>query len=240
MAENLTTDNIKYISALDFKLPSASDLGMFWDTASSVLNKYYAGLNRGVVANTAVLSALSTDVITSLPHVGDFAVFGASAANVPDANTYYITCIGGGFSAIGARYLAFRTGGYVYFGYIATAGTITWIPLSLGSNNISTSASLMMGLKPRNLQELGGYSTPQATAEAIKAMTSAGNFDQLRLGDYINFTNGLTVDGTSYPWSSSYENLKLRIIGFDHYYRVRANIDVTTHHAVWDFANVVL
>jgi hypothetical protein len=98
----------------------------------------------------------------------------------------------------------------------------------------------VMGLKPRNLQTLGGYATPSAAATAIKALTSTGNFDQLRLGDYINFTNGLTVDGTSYPWSSSYENLKLRIVGFDHYYRVGGNIDVTTHHAVWDWANVVL
>jgi len=108
------------------------------------------------------------------------------------------------------------------------------------SNLINTLYSGIGSVKGRNLQELGGYSSPTATAEAIKAMTSAGNFDQLRLGDYINFTNGLTVDGTSYPWSSSYENLKLRIVGFDHYYRVGANIDVTTHHAVWDWANIVL
>jgi|WetSurMetagenome_2_1015567.scaffolds.fasta_scaffold06020_8 hypothetical protein len=138
MAENLTTDNIKYISALDFGLPSASDLGIFWSTASSVLKKYYAGLNRGIVANTAALSALNTDVITSLPHVGDFAVFGSTATNVPDANAYYISCIGGGYSATGARYLAFRTGGYVYFGYIATAGTVTWVPLVLGTTNIAS------------------------------------------------------------------------------------------------------
>jgi hypothetical protein len=241
MAENITTDNIKYINAFDFGLPSASDLGMYWDTAVSALKKYYAGLNRGVTANAAVLSALNTDVITSLPNKDDFAIFASTAPNVPTANLWYISCIAGGSSVIGGRYMAFRTGGYVHFGYIATAGTITWIPLSLGTDNISTCrASSVMGLKGRNLQELGGYSTPQAAAAAIKALTSAGNFDQLRLGDYINFTNGLTVDGTNYPWSSEYENLKLRIIGFDHYYRIGGNIDVMTHHAVWDFANTIM
>jgi hypothetical protein len=137
MATNLTTDNIKTLHDMTSGIPAGSDELLYWDAVNSTHKKAVLStsmgtalannLNWGMTANTAGLTALTTDVITTLTHVGDFAVFAATAQNVPDANAYYISCVGGGYSVIGARYFAFRTGGYVFFGYIATAGTITWV-----------------------------------------------------------------------------------------------------------------
>jgi|WetSurMetagenome_2_1015567.scaffolds.fasta_scaffold04051_15 hypothetical protein len=182
MADTLTTDNIKTISALTSGTPAADDALLYRDVVNSANKKVVLGaggaslfglaalgsnvstiltadaqsnmvtalansLNWGRTANSADITALTTDVITALPHVGDYAVFASTATNVPDANAYYISCIGGGYSASGARYLAFRTGGYAYFGYIATAGTVTWVPLVLGTTNVSTNATAIASLQ---------------------------------------------------------------------------------------------
>jgi hypothetical protein len=117
-------------------MPIGITSGANWKSAeskalkSNMATAFSNNLNWGRLANAADITAKTTDVIATLTHVGDYDVFAATAANIPDANAYYISCIGGGYSATGARYLAFRTGGYVYFGYIATAGTITWKTLT--------------------------------------------------------------------------------------------------------------
>ena len=88
-------------------------------------------LNWGRVANSADVPLKTTDVIETLIHVGDYDAFASTAPNVPDANSWYISCIGGGYSATGARYLAFRATGFIKFGYIATEGTIIWKTITL-------------------------------------------------------------------------------------------------------------
>jgi hypothetical protein len=98
---------------------------------SNLATAFSNNLNWGRLANEASLTALTTDVITSIPNVGDYAVFASTAPNVPSANLWYISCVAGGSSAIGGRYMAYRTGGAVSFGYITTAGTITWKTFTL-------------------------------------------------------------------------------------------------------------
>jgi len=88
-------------------------------------------MNWGRLANEASLTALTTDVITTIPNVGDYAIFAPTAPNVPSANLWYVSCVAGGSSAIGGRYMAYRTGGTVAFGYILTEGVITWKTFTL-------------------------------------------------------------------------------------------------------------
>jgi hypothetical protein len=166
MSTILYDTNVKTIHELTLGTPVSTDELMYWDAVNSAHKKVTLGsnvgslltsdiksnmvtalansLNWGRTANEASLSQLTTDVITTLPNVGDYAVFASTATNIPTANLWYIACVAGGSSVIGARYMAYRTGGYVYFGYIATAGTITWIPIALGTTNISTIAANLL------------------------------------------------------------------------------------------------
>lgn len=141
MATNLTTDNIKTLHDMTSGIPAGSDELLYWDAVNSTHKKAVLGagiatalvnnLNWGRTANAADIPLLTTDVITSLPHVGDYAAFASTAPNVPDAHNWYVMCEVGGYSVTGARYRARRTGGYEYIGDIITAGTITWMPVEL-------------------------------------------------------------------------------------------------------------
>jgi len=150
MATNLTTDNIKTLHDMTSGTPAGSDELLYWDSVNSTHKKAALGaggagllrlsalqpnmavaivnnLNWGHAANVAGMSLLTTNVITSLPNVGDYAAFASTAPNVPDAHNWYVMCEVGGYSVTGARYRARRTGGYEYIGDILTAGSITWI-----------------------------------------------------------------------------------------------------------------
>jgi hypothetical protein len=118
-------------------MPIGITSGANWKSAeskalkSNMATAFSNNLNWGRLANAADITAKTTDVIATLTHVGDYDVFDAVAHNLPDANAYYVSCIGGGYSVTGARYRARRTGGYEYIGDIITAGTITWMPVEL-------------------------------------------------------------------------------------------------------------
>jgi hypothetical protein len=150
MSTVLYDTNVKTINDLTTGTPAGSDELLYWDSVNSTHKKAVLGaggagllrlsalqpnmaaaivnnLNWGHAANVAGMSLLTTDVITSLPNVGDYAAFASTAPNVPDAHNWYIMCEVGGYSVTGARYRARRTGGYEYIGDILTAGTITWI-----------------------------------------------------------------------------------------------------------------
>jgi hypothetical protein len=135
-----------YITYANLKAALSSTLGTNWPTAlaselgaggasllglsalkSNMATALANNLNWGRAANAADIPLLTTDVITSLLHVGDYAAFASTAPNVPDAHNWYVMCEVGGYSATGARYRARRTGGYEYIGDILTAGTVTWI-----------------------------------------------------------------------------------------------------------------
>jgi hypothetical protein len=219
----LTTDNIKTLHELTSGTPVTADELLYWDAVNSANKKAVLGANAGTIlttdiksnmatalanninwgmtANTAGLTALTTDVITTLTHVGDFAVFAATAQNVPDANAYYISCVGGGYSVIGARYFAFRTGGYVFFGYIATAGTITWVAYH---NTVGDLVFTMVNdtvFATRRLLQLTGQVITIATYPVL--------CDAVYCGDDINatadcFYKTSDADGTTRSTSGTY------------------------------------
>ena len=90
--------------------------------------------------------------------------------------------------------------------------------------------------KGRNLVTVLGAADYKDAFAKLHAKASAGDFNDLQLGDYIDI-DSMTIDGTEY--SNANQRLRMVIAGFDHYYHVGGNFDVTTHHVLMICKNVV-
>ena len=81
-------------------------------------------------------------------------------------------------------------------------------------------------------------------AEAMEVLHERCNgdgvadFSGLMIGDYLDLPS-LTVDGTTYTWNATYQNLRIVISGFNHYIHC-GNTENTKNHILWTFKNVVL
>ena len=93
----------------------------------------------------------------------------------------------------------------------------------------------------RNLLTVLGVTT---VAEAMEVLHERCNgegvadFSGLMIGDYLDLPS-LTVDGTTYTWNATYQNLRIVISGFNHYIHC-GNPENTKNHILWTFKNVVL
>lgn len=93
----------------------------------------------------------------------------------------------------------------------------------------------------RNLLTVLGVTT---VAEAMEVLHERCNgegvadFSGLMVGDYLDLPS-LTVDGTTYTWNATYQNLRIVISGFNHYIHC-GDTENTKNHILWTFKNVVL
>ena len=93
----------------------------------------------------------------------------------------------------------------------------------------------------RNLLTVLGVTT---VAEAMEVLHERCNgegvadFSDLMIGDYLDLPS-LTVDGTTYTWNATYQNLRIVISGFNHYIHC-GDTENTKNHILWTFKNVVL
>ena len=93
----------------------------------------------------------------------------------------------------------------------------------------------------RNLLTVLGVTT---VAEAMEVLHERCNgegvadFSGLMIGDYLDLP-ALTVDGTTYTWNATYQNLRIVISGFNHYIHC-GDTENTKNHILWTFKNVVL
>lgn len=93
----------------------------------------------------------------------------------------------------------------------------------------------------RNLLTVLGVET---VAEAMEILhercngTGKPDFSGLLIGDYLDLPS-LTVDGTTYTWNATYQNLRIVISGFNHYIHC-GDTENTKNHILWTFKNVVL
>jgi len=93
----------------------------------------------------------------------------------------------------------------------------------------------------RNLLTVLGVTT---VAEAMGVLHERCNgegvadFSGLMIGDYLDLPS-LTVDGTTYTWNATYQNLRIVISGFNHYIHC-GDTENTKNHILWTFKNVVL
>ena len=85
-------------------------------------------------------------------------------------------------------------------------------------------------LTERNLVDVLGATSAADAFAKLQAKTSAGDFTNLGLGDYIDIPS-ITFDGQTLTHNPSYENLRAQIIAFDYF----KNSPNTTHHAVMQF-----
>ena len=93
----------------------------------------------------------------------------------------------------------------------------------------------------RNLLTVLGVSTiAAAMAELSRRCNGKGkpDFSGLLIGDYLDLPK-LTVNGTTYTWNNSYQNLRIVISGFNQYKGV-GDTESTKNHILWTFRNVVL
>ena len=93
----------------------------------------------------------------------------------------------------------------------------------------------------RNLLTVLGVSTVAAAmAELHNRCNGTGkpDFSGLQIGDYLDLPE-LTVNGTTYTWNDSYQNLRIVISGFNQYKGV-GDTENTKNHILWTFRNVVL
>ena len=88
----------------------------------------------------------------------------------------------------------------------------------------------------RNLVTVLGAANFAAAFKALRTRADAGNFNGLRLGDYIDVPS-MTIDGSAI--SNSNQRLRFEIAGFDTYLNV-GNTPVTSHHIVMISKNCVL
>ena len=94
----------------------------------------------------------------------------------------------------------------------------------------------------RNLLTVLGVTT---VAEAMEVLHERCNgegvadFSGLMIGDYLDLPS-LTVDGTTYTWNATYQNLRIVISGFNHYIHCGGDTENTKNHILWTFKNVVL
>ena len=93
----------------------------------------------------------------------------------------------------------------------------------------------------RNLLTVLGVTT---VAEAMEVLHERCNgegvadFSGLMIGDYLDLPS-LTVDGTTYTWNATYQNLRIVISGFNHYIHC-GDTENTKNHILWTFKNIVL
>ncbi len=85
-------------------------------------------------------------------------------------------------------------------------------------------------LTERNLVDVLGATSAADAFAKLQAKTSAGDFTNLGLGDYIDIPS-ITFDSKTLTHNPSYENLRVQIIAFDYF----KNDYNTTHHAVMQF-----
>jgi len=93
----------------------------------------------------------------------------------------------------------------------------------------------------RNLLTVLGVTT---VAEAMEVLhercngVGVADFSGFMIGDYLDLPS-LTVDGTTYTWNATYQNLRIVISGFNHYIHC-GDTENTKNHILWTFKNVVL
>ena len=87
----------------------------------------------------------------------------------------------------------------------------------------------------RDLVTVLGVANAAAAFAALRTRADAGNFNGLRLGDYIDVSS-MTIDGSAI--SNSNQRLRFEIAGFDTYYCV-GNTEITQHHIVMVSKNCV-
>ena len=85
-------------------------------------------------------------------------------------------------------------------------------------------------LTERNLIDVLGATSAADAFAKLQAKTSAGDFTNLGLGDYIDIPS-IAFDSQILTHNPSYENLRVQIIAFDYF----KNYHNTTHHAVMQF-----
>lgn len=93
----------------------------------------------------------------------------------------------------------------------------------------------------RNLLTVLGVSTiAAAMAELHNRCNGTGqpDFSDLQIGDYLDLPK-LVVDGMTYTWNNTYQNLRIVISGFNQYKGV-GDTENTKNHILWTFRNVVL
>lgn len=88
----------------------------------------------------------------------------------------------------------------------------------------------------RNLVTVLGAANAAAAFAALRTRADAGNFNGLRLGDYIDVSS-MTIDGSAI--SNSNQRLRFIIAGFDTYLNV-GDTAVSSHHIVMIAKNCVL
>ena len=88
----------------------------------------------------------------------------------------------------------------------------------------------------RNLQTVLGTSDAVSTFAALRTRADAGNFNGLRLADYIDVPS-ITIDGTAI--ANANERLRFEIAGFDTYYNI-GDTAVSSHHILMVSKNCVL
>lgn len=117
-----------------------------------------------------------------------------------------------------------------------------WAGESLGS--LPTD---IMGYTPRDLRKMFGNKSIGDTFKEISAKVTAGNFRELRLGDYIDLPSLVieadSLDPTTYPAreiinNPNYENLRLEIVGFNDYHKVGESVRGEESHLTFMFKNI--
>lgn len=88
----------------------------------------------------------------------------------------------------------------------------------------------------RDLVTVLGVANAAAAFAALRTRADAGNFNGLRLGDYIDVPS-MTIDGSAI--SNSNQRLRFEIAGFDTYRNV-GDTPVTSHHILMISKNCVL
>lgn len=93
----------------------------------------------------------------------------------------------------------------------------------------------------RSLLDVLGVSTVAEAMEVLhKRCNGSGkpDFSGLMIGDYLDLPS-LTVDGTTYTWNDSYQNLRIVISGFNQY-KGAGDTENADNHILWTFRNIVL
>ena len=88
----------------------------------------------------------------------------------------------------------------------------------------------------RDLVAVLGVANFAAAFAALRTRADAGNFNGLRLGDYIDVSS-MTIDGSAI--SNSNQRLRFEIAGFDTYLNV-GDTPITSHHILMISKNCVL
>lgn len=94
----------------------------------------------------------------------------------------------------------------------------------------------------RNLLDVFGKNTVAEVMEILHNKCNGegkADFSGLMIGDYLDLPS-LTVNGITYTWNDTYQNLRIVISGFNHYIYC-GNIDRNKkNHILWTFRNIVL